>query len=222
MPFDVDDHLALPRLGGLTLSPDGERLVTAVTRLHADRKQFTTALWELDPNNQRTPRRLTRSAVGEQGAAFLPDGALLFVSSRTDPDRTGEQPVQPPGLWVLPADGGEAEPGCRAAGRGSSSCCVQDSWNGCRPYRSAPGCRGPGRGRRGRDGPEGRGDEETRRRGDERASTGGLSGPVLGSASGSSRSASRHPGHRQPASRTGGRPSDGRSGQTVGSDPARA
>ncbi|HEY8199456.1 MAG TPA: alpha/beta fold hydrolase, partial [Candidatus Limnocylindrales bacterium] len=58
----------------------------------------------------RPPRRLTRSAAGESGAAFLPDGSLLFTSARPDPDaKPDEAKDKPPaGLWLLPAEGGEA------------------------------------------------------------------------------------------------------------------
>ena len=37
-PFDdLDAYLALPRLSGLTLSPDGSRLVTSVATLDPER-----------------------------------------------------------------------------------------------------------------------------------------------------------------------------------------
>jgi dipeptidyl aminopeptidase/acylaminoacyl peptidase len=106
-PFqDLDQYIALPRLGGLALSPDGARLVVAMNVLDPKRTKYVTSLWEVDPQGQRPARRLTRSAKGESGAAFLPDGSLLFVSARPDPDITDDEPVS--ALWRLPADGGEA------------------------------------------------------------------------------------------------------------------
>ena len=102
---DLDAYIALPRLGGLALSPDGARLVTSVSVIGADRVGSTSALWEVDPNGGRAPRRLTRSAKGESSATFLPDGSMLFVSGRPDPDGTDDAP---PALWLLEADGGEA------------------------------------------------------------------------------------------------------------------
>ncbi len=105
-PFhDLDAYIALPRLAGLALSPDGSRLVTAVNVIGADRTGSTSALWEVDPAGQRTPRRLTRSAKGESSAAFLPNGSMLFVSGRPDPDGADDAP---PALWLLDAHGGEA------------------------------------------------------------------------------------------------------------------
>ncbi len=106
-PFaDLDAYVDLPRGAGLTLSPDGSRLVTSVATLDPKRTRFVTALWEVDPSGERPARRLTRSAKGEGGAAFLPDGSLLFTSSRPDPqsDEDDAKAV----LWLLPAGGGEA------------------------------------------------------------------------------------------------------------------
>ena len=106
-PFhDLDAYLALARGSGLVLSPDGTRLVTAVASLNPDRTRFLTALWEVDPAGVRPARRLTRGAKGETGAAFLPDGSLLFTSSRPDPTATEDDEL--PMLWLLPAGGGEA------------------------------------------------------------------------------------------------------------------
>ncbi len=109
--FDLDDYLSRPRVSGLTLSPDGSRLATAVATVSPDGKKFLSALWELDPSGERPPRRLTRSRQGESSAQFAPDGALLFTSARPDPDEKSDDKEEPPGaLWRLPARGGEADP----------------------------------------------------------------------------------------------------------------
>ncbi|MBK5330751.1 MAG: PD40 domain-containing protein, partial [Ilumatobacteraceae bacterium] len=106
-PFhDLDEYIALPRLGGLALSIDGTRLVVSMNALDPKRTRYVTSLWGVDPEGQFPARRLTRSAKGESGAAFLPDGSLLFVSERPDPDGSDDEPVS--ALWRLPAGGGEA------------------------------------------------------------------------------------------------------------------
>lgn len=107
-PFhDLDHYVAVPRLAGLTASPDGTRLVATVQTLDGERTAYRTALWEVDPAGEQPARRLTRSAKGESSAAFTRTGDLLFTSARPDPDAAdGADPV--PALWLLPADGGEA------------------------------------------------------------------------------------------------------------------
>ncbi|AYY11664.1 S9 family peptidase [Actinobacteria bacterium YIM 96077] len=106
-PFhDLDAYVAMPRVSGLTLSPDGRRLVTGVATLNPEETRYVTSLWEVDPAGERPARRLTRSAKGESGAAYLPDGSLLFCSARPDPESSDDDEV--PMLWLLPADGGEA------------------------------------------------------------------------------------------------------------------
>jgi len=106
---DLAAFVALPRISALALSPDGTRLVTTIQELSADHTRFIGALWELDPSGIRPARRLTRSGRGESTPAFLPDGTLLFLSSRpvADPGEGGDDKREA-ALWSLPAGGGEA------------------------------------------------------------------------------------------------------------------
>ena len=109
-PFhSLDAFLAVPRVSGLALSPDGSRLVTTVTELSADRTRYLSALWELDPQGERPARRLTRSAKGESAPGFRADGTLLFLSARpvADPGKD-EKENDEAALWALAPDGGEA------------------------------------------------------------------------------------------------------------------
>ena len=107
-PLDFERFVRLPRLSGLHLSPDGARLVVTVAQPHASGTKMASALWAVDPAGQAPPRRLTRSAAGEGGAAFVPDGSLVFGSARPDPDAKEAEADPPAALWHLPADGGEA------------------------------------------------------------------------------------------------------------------
>src|SRR5690606_27209927 len=101
----LDDYVALPRLGGLALAPDGNRLVTGVSTLDADRTAYVTALWEVDPAGERPAARLTRGARGEAHPAFSAVGDLPFAARRADGEHSAAEP--PPALWRLPTAGGE-------------------------------------------------------------------------------------------------------------------
>ncbi|SFP51554.1 Dipeptidyl aminopeptidase/acylaminoacyl peptidase [Geodermatophilus dictyosporus] len=103
------DFVAVPRVAGLALSPDGRRLAIAVQTLDAERKKWLPALWEVDPEGQHPARRLTRSAPGESAPVFAADGSLLFLSARPDPAATGGAEPES-ALWALPAGGGESRP----------------------------------------------------------------------------------------------------------------
>ena len=103
---DLDSYIALPRIEGLRLAPDGRRLVVGVALPDAENARYTKALWEVDPDGRRPARRLTRSEQGESAVAFGPDGDLLFVSSRPRPD--SDEDAARTALWSLPVNGGEA------------------------------------------------------------------------------------------------------------------
>ena len=114
-PFDsLADYIALPRVEALALSPDGSTAVLTVAALKKDGTGYERALWAVPASGGGTPRRLTRSAKGEAGAAFTASGDILFVSAR--PDSEGDADDESGQLWLLPAEGGEARPVTRLAG----------------------------------------------------------------------------------------------------------
>jgi dipeptidyl aminopeptidase/acylaminoacyl peptidase len=108
-PFDdLDAFLALRRVAGLVVSPDGTRVVTTIAELNERRTEYVSALWELDPTGQRPARRLTRGAKGESAPAFTADGDVLFVAVRPGADAATRDDEPQGALWRLPAAGGEA------------------------------------------------------------------------------------------------------------------
>ncbi|WP_300614167.1 S9 family peptidase [Trebonia sp.] len=104
---DLSDYMAIPRVTALRLAPGGSWLAASVQTLSADRKKYVTSIWRIDARGGQ-PRRLTRSADGEGGPRFLPDGSLLFTSKRPDPDAKAENGDAVAALWLLPPGGGEA------------------------------------------------------------------------------------------------------------------
>jgi dipeptidyl aminopeptidase/acylaminoacyl peptidase len=101
---DLDDFLALPRVSGLAVSPDGSRVVTTISELNDKRTEFVSAIWELDPTGQAPARQLTHGAKGESAPTFTARNDLLFLAARA----TGEDDEPPASLWRLPVSGGEA------------------------------------------------------------------------------------------------------------------
>ncbi|MCQ4125563.1 S9 family peptidase [Rhodococcus erythropolis] len=105
-PFDeLDDYIALARLSGLVLSPDGSLLICARAVLDDKSAEYVSSLWEIDPEGRRPARRLTWGSTSESGAAFAFDGDVLFTATRAVPGESDPQLA----LWRLPAAGGEAQ-----------------------------------------------------------------------------------------------------------------
>ncbi len=110
---DLHEYVAIPRVTGLRLSPDGDWLAVTVQEIGPDKKKYHSGIWRIptggDGGPPAAPLRLTSSADGETSPGFLPDGSLLFLSKRPDPaaaPASGED--RKAALWLLPAAGGEA------------------------------------------------------------------------------------------------------------------
>ena len=115
VPFaSLESYIALPRVEGLALSPDGHTVVLTIATLARDRTSYERALWSVPADGSGSPTRLTRSAKGESGVAFTGSGDIVFVSAR--PDAAAEKDQDAAQLWVLPAAGGEARAVTRLLG----------------------------------------------------------------------------------------------------------
>lgn len=96
--LDLDDVLGLRFVAAADLSPDGRRVVYAVTRADVEAEQDRVALHLLDVETG-AHRQLTAGRGSDGGPAWSPDGSLIaFVS-----DRAGA-----PQIFVISPDGGEA------------------------------------------------------------------------------------------------------------------
>jgi dipeptidyl aminopeptidase/acylaminoacyl peptidase len=120
---DLSAFAATPRVTGIRLSPDGAWLAATVQAVAGEPASYVSSIWRIDAADPGTrPARLTRSAEGESGPEFLPDGSLLFTSARPAPPAAAgaagpdqpekqakpEQQRDNAGIWLLPAGGGEA------------------------------------------------------------------------------------------------------------------
>lgn len=124
--YDLDAYVSLPRLAGLRLSPDGQRLVVSVARPDAKNSGYSSSIWEVDPAGERPARRITRSEKGESPAGWTPEGDLLFVSARPRPEGNAKDEEPGPALWCQPRAGGDAYVVSAPAG-GVSGVRVSDS-----------------------------------------------------------------------------------------------
>lgn len=110
MPLDIDRYLGLTRLSGLRTSAAGRLLVHAA-RPDPAGTAFATEILELDPTGGAAPRRVAGRRPGLTAAGFEPDGALLLLDKRADPEAAPGEPRagdSVPALWRVPPGGGEA------------------------------------------------------------------------------------------------------------------
>jgi dipeptidyl aminopeptidase/acylaminoacyl peptidase len=102
-PITHEDVWLMPRVGSPEISPDGKRVVVAVTTPAYDPKDVASDLWLLSTDGSAPPRRLTHSKGAETGASWSPDGRRIAFSARREDDDANQ-------LYVLDlAAGGDAE-----------------------------------------------------------------------------------------------------------------
>ena len=101
--FTVDDLVRIANVSDLDLSPDGEDVVYSVGEPNFEEDAAHYDLWRARwDGSDRRP--LTRTAdADEYQAAYSPDGKwIAFLSDRGDEGAETQ-------VWIMPADGGEAE-----------------------------------------------------------------------------------------------------------------
>jgi dipeptidyl aminopeptidase/acylaminoacyl peptidase len=103
----IDQSLEMMRVGSPRISPDGKRVIYQQSRTNWDNNSFDTELWIAEAaSGQRHP--LTTRAGSSSHAAWSPDGQwIAFLSDR--PAQLKDSPAGKQQLYVMPADGGEAQ-----------------------------------------------------------------------------------------------------------------
>jgi dipeptidyl aminopeptidase/acylaminoacyl peptidase len=101
--FSVDDLVRIANVSDLDLSPDGEYVVYSVGEPNFEEDAAHYDLWRARwDGSDRRPLTRTPDA-DEYQAAYSPDGQwIAFLSDRGDEDAKTQ-------VWLMPADGGEAE-----------------------------------------------------------------------------------------------------------------
>ncbi len=110
--FDVEQFIRLKRVIGVACAPCGTWAAVALERLDLDGSRYAVDLWRVGLRDG-SARQLTRGPSRDHSPCFRHDGALGFLSNRPNPDQmpeqdTGNTPARFQ-VWLLPADGGEAQ-----------------------------------------------------------------------------------------------------------------
>ena len=99
-PMNVEDVLALERVGRVTISPDGGWIAYVVTTRDFEEDRNETDLWVVATDPDGSPaRRLTYREGADNGPQWHPDGGWLAFGS----DRGEKRQV-----YGIRPDGGEA------------------------------------------------------------------------------------------------------------------
>ncbi len=89
------------------ISPDGQRVIYEQTTTNWETNAFDTSLWLVDASGGQR-RQLTLAVKSSTDAAWSPDGRwIAFLSDR--PGALAKTPAERRQLYVMPADGGEAQ-----------------------------------------------------------------------------------------------------------------
>lgn len=98
-PFTFEDMMALKRIGGPQVSPDGKWVLFSAVEVNLQENKKTPHLW-IVPLAGGDARQLTSNAGGEDRGLWSPDGKqVLFVSGRDGSSQ----------LWIAGFDSGDGQ-----------------------------------------------------------------------------------------------------------------
>ncbi|MCK5879699.1 MAG: S9 family peptidase, partial [Holophagae bacterium] len=98
-PFTFNDMIAMKRVGGITVSPDGSRLAAVASEYSLETNRGNTDIYLINTSNDNM-RQLTNNDAADFNPVFSNDGKTLYFLSA----RTGT--VQ---IFSLSMEGGEAQ-----------------------------------------------------------------------------------------------------------------
>jgi len=103
----IDQSLETITVSSPQISPDGKRVVYSQNRVNWDKDEWDNDLWIADAATG-AHHLLTTMSGSSNAAAWSPDGRwIAFLSDR--PGYLKDSPAGKRQLWVMPADGGEAQ-----------------------------------------------------------------------------------------------------------------
>jgi dipeptidyl aminopeptidase/acylaminoacyl peptidase len=87
------------------ISPDGSHVIFTRVTVNEKQEDYDTSLWTVATREDQEPRRLT-SGTRDSGARWAPDGNRIVFTRAVERDGR----PQPPQIYLLALDGGEARP----------------------------------------------------------------------------------------------------------------
>ncbi|MFL5295461.1 MAG: prolyl oligopeptidase family serine peptidase [Phenylobacterium sp.] len=103
----ITQSLEMATLASPKISPDGKRVIYEQSSANWETNAFDTSLWLADVTTGAS-RRFSLAVKSSADAAWSPDGRwIAFLSDR--PGSLAKSPAEKRQLWVMPADGGEAQ-----------------------------------------------------------------------------------------------------------------
>src|SRR5262249_27740475 len=105
-----EDYFAFQFISDPHISPDGKQVAYVLTAIDQQRNRRNTSIWMVATDGRSEPRRLTGEGLNSNYPRWSPDGSrLAFLSSRTGETPAASEPTRPQ-IYVLPMQGGEAQP----------------------------------------------------------------------------------------------------------------
>ncbi|HXM41258.1 MAG TPA: S9 family peptidase [Bryobacteraceae bacterium] len=106
-PITETDLYAFHWIASPQISPDGAKIVYTLVTVNAKHDNYETSLWIIPANGG--PARPLTSGTHDSSARWSPDGrTLAFLRVPEQKDKDGKP--QPPQIYLLSMDGGEARP----------------------------------------------------------------------------------------------------------------
>ncbi|MDQ6802941.1 MAG: S9 family peptidase [Acidobacteriota bacterium] len=96
----IQDYATMPLVSSPMISPDGKRIVYALSRADLERSVYDTDLWIIGVDGSNDTQ-LTRSPSTNNHPRWSPDGNRIAFLSDRDGGRNA--------IWIIGANGGEAE-----------------------------------------------------------------------------------------------------------------
>lgn len=102
MKLDLDQFLALHRVGHPAIDPEGKRAVLAVSRLNEEKSKRVTELWQLNLDGDEPASVLVSAEQSCHSPQFGNDGSLYFLSKQDTPSDQDNDIEQ---VWRLRSGG---------------------------------------------------------------------------------------------------------------------